>query len=80
MKDIHIVRKKMTRSGLKMAIYYSQILGNTLYVPVINISYFKSTDYINEFTVRDKKGFGELKGCIGKIRFEPGFQRGNVFE
>ena len=31
-KDIHVVAKKMTRSGLKMAIYHSQILGNTLYV------------------------------------------------
>ena len=29
-KDIHVVAKKITRSGLKTAIYYSQILGNTL--------------------------------------------------
>ena len=29
-KDIYVVAKKMTRSGHKMAIYLSQILGNTL--------------------------------------------------
>jgi len=49
-------------------------------VVLLVIFYSHQKDYINEFTVRDKKGFGELKGCIGKIRFEPGFQRGNVFE
>jgi hypothetical protein len=30
-KEIHVVGIKMARSGLKMAIYHSQILGNTLY-------------------------------------------------
>ena len=30
-KDIHVVAEKMTRSGLKTAIYHLQILGNTLY-------------------------------------------------
>ena len=29
-KDIHVVAKEITRSGLKTAIYYSQISGNTL--------------------------------------------------
>ena len=29
-KDIYVVAKKMNRSGYKMAIYLSQILGNTL--------------------------------------------------
>ena len=31
MKNICVVAKKMTRSGLKTAIYHSQILGNTHY-------------------------------------------------
>ena len=31
-KNIHVVANKMTRSGLKRAIYHSQILGNTLYI------------------------------------------------
>ena len=31
-KDIHVVAQKMTRSGLKTAIYHSQILRNTLYI------------------------------------------------
>ena len=30
-KDIHVVAKKVTRSGLKTAIYHSEIFGNTLY-------------------------------------------------
>ena len=32
LRDIHVVGKKITRSGLKMAIYHPQILGNTLYL------------------------------------------------
>ena len=31
MKDIHVVGKKMTRSGLKTGIKHLQILGNTVY-------------------------------------------------
>ena len=33
-KDLHVFAKKITRSGLKTAIYHSQILGNTLYINV----------------------------------------------
>ena len=36
-KEIHVVGIKMARSGLKMAIYHSQILGNTLYLYKKNI-------------------------------------------
>ena len=31
-KGIHVVGKKMTRSGLKLAIYHLQVLGITIYI------------------------------------------------
>ena len=39
----------------------------------------QKTDYILEFRSGYSRGFWELKGCIGKIRFQPGFRQGTIF-
>ena len=40
----------------------------------------QKNNYTMEFRSDNPRGFWELEGCIGIIRFQPGFWQGTIFE
>merc|ERR1712079_96767 len=71
-------RHKMLLILSAISIFCVTILG-----VILSINFYLKEDYIIEFSsenLKDPKGFTELKGCFGKIRFQPGFRQGDIFE